>query len=113
MPKEIISEEEVPLPMVKKLLSQRAKESDEPLSFQQSITLEHASAFSKIAPAASVKLVERLMKNYEISRAQAVQLVNISPVTPEELKTILDVRTARLTEEQVNEIIDLIAKSLS
>ncbi|TFF96979.1 hypothetical protein EU546_00065 [Candidatus Thorarchaeota archaeon] len=113
MPKEIISEEEIPLPMVKKLLSQRAKESEEPLSFQQSITLEHASAFSKIAPVASIKLVERLMKNYEISRAQAVQLVNVGPVTAEELKTIIDVRGAGLDEEKINEIIDLIAKSLS
>ncbi len=113
MPKEIISEEEIPLPVVKKLLGQRQKESGEPLSFQQSITLEHASTFSKMAPAASVKLVERLMKSYDIPRPQAVQLVNIAPVTAEELKSILDVRATSLNEEQIIEIIDLIAKNVS
>jgi DNA-directed RNA polymerase subunit F len=113
MPKEIISEEEIPLPIVKKLLSQRAKESEEPLSFQQSITLEHASAFSKMPPAASLKLVEKLMKSYDIPRAQAVQLVNIAPETAEELRTILDVRATSLTEEQIIEIVDLVAKSKS
>jgi len=111
MPKEIISEEEITLPQVKKILTQRGKEGE--LSFQQSITLEHASAFSKMAPAASMKLVERLMKNYELSRAQAVQIVNIAPVNPEELKTILGSRTTDLTDEQLIEIVDIIINKRS
>jgi len=76
MPKEIISEEEITLSQVKKVLTQRGKEGE--LSFQQSITLEHASSFSKMAPAVSAKVVEKLMKNYKLSRSQAVQVVNIS-----------------------------------
>lgn len=111
MPKEIISEEEVTLPQVKKLLAQRSKEGE--LSFQQSITLEHASSFSKMAPAVSVKLVERLLKNYEISRSQAVQIVNIAPITVEELRTIIDARSSSLTDEQLIEIVDLVIKSRS
>ena len=111
MPKEIISEEEVTLPQVKKLLAQRSKEGE--LSFQQSITLEHASSFSKMAPAVSVKLVERLLKNYEISRSQAVQIVNIAPITVEELRTIIDARSSNLTDEQLIEIVDLVIKSRS
>ncbi|OLS30256.1 MAG: hypothetical protein ThorAB25_11050 [Candidatus Thorarchaeota archaeon AB_25] len=111
MPKEIISEEEVTLPQVKKLLAQRSKEGE--LSFQQSITLEHASTFSRLAPAASTKLVDRLLKKYEVSRAQAVQIVNIAPTTVEELKSILDARSANLTDEQMIEIVDLVIKSRS
>ncbi len=111
MPREIISEEEVTLPMVKKILSKRSKEGE--LSFQQTITLEHASFFSKMAPAVSVKLVERLIKGYEITRAQAVQIVNIAPTTLEEIRTILDARSTELTEEQLIEIVDLVLKSRS
>ena len=111
MPKEIIREEEVTLPQVKKLLAQRSKEGE--LSFQQSITLEHASAFSRMAPAASNKLVERLIKKYEISRAQAVQIVNIAPITVEELRSILDARSTNLTDEQMIEIVDLVIKNRS
>ena len=111
MPKEIISEEEITLPQVKKVLTQRAKEGE--LSFQQSITLEHASAFSKMAPAVSVKLVEKLMKDYNLSRPQAVQIVNIAPINPEELKTIIDTRSSDLTDEVLIEIVDLIISKRS
>ncbi|TFG32218.1 hypothetical protein EU527_10650 [Candidatus Thorarchaeota archaeon] len=111
MPKEVISEEEVPLPLVKKMLAQRGKEGE--LSFQQSITLEHATAFSKMAPAVSVKVMEKLMKTYNLSRAQSVQIVSIAPVTIEELKSVLDTRSTSLTDEQLTEIVDLIIKSVS
>ncbi|MFW9850427.1 MAG: hypothetical protein ACFFF4_14940 [Candidatus Thorarchaeota archaeon] len=111
MPKEIVGEEEVTLPQVKKLLSKRGKESE--LSFQQSITLEHASTFAKMAPAVAAKLVDRLMKNYELSRFQAVQIVNIAPVNVEELRTILDTRSSDLTEEQLAEIVEIIESNRS
>lgn len=111
MPKEIISEEEITLPQVKKILTQRAKEGE--LSFQQSITLEHATSFAKMAPAVSAKLVEKLITNYEISRSQAVQIVNIAPTTIEELKSIFDTRSANLTDEKLLEIVDLIIKNKS
>jgi DNA-directed RNA polymerase subunit F len=111
MPREIIKEEEVTLPQVKKILTKRAKEGE--LSFQQSITLEHASTFSKMAPAVSAKLVERLIKKYDLSRAQAVQIINIAPASVEEIKTIIDTRSTDLTDEQIMEIADLVLKSRS
>ena len=111
MPKEIISEEEVTLPQVKKLLAQRGKEGE--LSFQQSITLEHASSFSRMAPAVSVKVVEKILKSYDLNRSQAVQIVNIAPTTIEELKSILSSRSTSLTDEQLIEIVDLIIKNRS
>jgi len=111
MPKEIISEEEITLPQVKKVLTQRGKEGE--LSFQQSITLEHASTFSKMAPAVSIKIVEKLMKDYNLTRSQAVQIVNIAPTNPEEMKTILDARSSSLTDEQIIEIVDLIISKRS
>ena len=111
MPKEIISEKEVTLPQVKKLLAQRGKEGE--LSFQQSITHEHASAFSRMAPAVSVKVVEKLIKSYDLNRSQAVQIVNIAPITVEELKSILSSRSTNLTDEQMIEIVDLVIKNKS
>lgn len=111
MPKEIISEEEVTLPRVKKLLSQRSKEGE--LSFQQNITLEHASSFSKMAPAVADKLVERLIKTFGVTRGQAVQVVNIAPTTVEELRTILDARSTDLSDEQITEIVDIVKKTTS
>jgi DNA-directed RNA polymerase subunit F len=59
------------------------------------------------------KLVERLLKNYAITRAQAVQVANIAPTTEEELRTILGTRTTDLTDEQISEIVAIIIKSRS
>jgi len=111
MPKEIISEEEITLPQVKKILTQRGKEGE--LSFQQSITLEHATVFSRMAPAVSIKLVEKLISSYDISRSQAVQIVNIAPTTIEELKSVYDTKMTNLTDEKLMEIVDLIVKNRS
>ncbi|MDH4214535.1 MAG: RNA polymerase Rpb4 family protein [Candidatus Thorarchaeota archaeon] len=111
MPKEIISEEEITLPQVKKILTQRGKEGE--LSFQQSITLEHATVFSRMAPAVSIKLVEKLISSYDISRSQAVQIVNIAPTTIEELKSVYDTKMTNLTDEKLLEIVDLIVKNRS
>ncbi len=111
MPKEIISQEEIPLPQVKKILSKRAKEGE--LSFQQTITLEHASTFSKMAPAVAAKLVERLIKKFEMGRALAVQIVNIAPTTEEELKTILGSEASKFSDENLIEIIDMVMKARS
>ncbi|MHA1771260.1 MAG: RNA polymerase Rpb4 family protein [Candidatus Thorarchaeota archaeon] len=111
MPKEIVSQEEIPLPQVKKILSKRSKEGD--LSFQQSITLEHAAAFSKMAPAVAAKLVTRLMTKFELNRGIAVQIVNIAPTTEEELKVILGSQASKFTDEKIIEIIDMVMKARS
>jgi len=111
MPKEIVGEEEITLPQVKKLLAKRGKDGE--LSFQQTITHEHASTFSKMAPAVAGKVVARLMKNYSLTRFQAVQIVNIAPTNVEEIKTILDTKSSNLTEEQMIEIAEIIANSRS
>ena len=111
MPREVLAEEEITLPQVKKILAKRAKEGE--LSFQQTITLEHASSFSKMAPAVSKKFVERLIKKYSVKRVKAVQVANIAPTTKEEMRTILDARSTDLTDEQLIEIVDLVLKSRS
>ena len=96
MPKEIVDQKEITLAQVKKLLTGRKKEGE--LSFQQKITLDHASTFARMTPAVSEKLVDKLVSTYDISRSLAVQVVNIAPTTIEELKTILDPRNTDLTE---------------
>ncbi len=111
MPKEIISQEEIPLPQVKKILSKRAKEGD--LSFQQTITLEHATTFSKMAPAVAMKLLERLMRKFDLPRVIAVQVVNIAPTTVEELRTIVSHPDITLTSEQLEEIVEIVKKARS
>lgn len=62
-------------------------------------------------PAVATKVIEKLMKSYNITRSLAVQVVNIAPVTPEEMRTILDARSSSVTDEQIAEIVDMVEKS--
>lgn len=66
-----------------------------------------------MAPAVSVKVVEKILKSYDLNRSQAVQIVNIAPITVEELKSVLSSRSTSLTDEQMIEIVDLVIKSRS
>jgi DNA-directed RNA polymerase subunit F len=61
----------------------------------------------------ATKLVERLLKSYSVTRAQAVQIVNVAPITTEELKSILDTKSSSFTDEQMIEIVDLVIKNRS
>ena len=66
-----------------------------------------------MAHAVSVKVVEKLISGYGISRSQAVQIVNIAPTTIEELKSVYDTKMTNLTDDKLMEIVDLIVKNRS
>jgi DNA-directed RNA polymerase subunit F len=71
MPREIIKEEEVPLPQVKKLLEQRQKDGE--LSYLQRLTYDYTVKFSKLSPDKAEVLLKRL-KEEGISPTAACQI---------------------------------------
>ncbi|MGC8936842.1 MAG: RNA polymerase Rpb4 family protein [Candidatus Methanomethylicaceae archaeon] len=85
MPREIVKEEVLTLPQVKKLLEQREKEGE--LSYLQRLTYDYAVKLSKLSPEKAEELLSRL-KSEGIPSAIAAQIVNIMPKTVDELRTI-------------------------
>ncbi|HDI07605.1 MAG TPA: RNA polymerase Rpb4 [Candidatus Bathyarchaeota archaeon] len=74
------------LPEVKKLL----ESIDESMLDQfQRRTLDYLSKFSKIEPENAAKVVEKLVKEFELTPEEAVQIVNCMPRTVEELRIFL------------------------
>lgn len=104
MPSEVTDRREVSLPQVKKILRKRKKQGE--LSFQQTITMEHAKLFSKMAPAVARDFIKRMEGKYELDRSTAVQIANIAPTSLEELRSILGKHYTGLTEEEMIEIVD-------
>ncbi len=98
MPKKT-AEKEVTIPEVKRIL-----ESTENLSQFQLRALEYAKKFSKPDADKAEALVGRLISEFDITRGDAVQIVNCMPKTVEELRVFFAaskrkiVLTSRLEE---------------
>ncbi len=115
LPKSVLKSEELPLPIVKKILSKRAKESKmSDLMYQQRVALEYANRFSKMSPSNAAKVLEKLMKKYGLSRTLAVQIINIAPRIVDELRILFAIDpSVSLTTEQMEEIVELVQKNVT
>lgn len=86
MEKELLKEKFLTIPQVKKLLEAIGEEN---LDQFQRRTLDYASKFSKIDADTAEKLVEKLVKDFELEEAEAVQIVNCMPTSVDELRVFL------------------------
>ena len=82
MPIKIVESKPIPVSKVKAVLSSMNRE----LNQLQKKTLEYSQIFSKIEDENAEKLVERLVKEFELELAEAVQIVNCMPESIEELR---------------------------
>mgnify|MGYP000495220521 CR=1 FL=1 len=87
MPKEVVKEEEISLPKVRKILEMRQEMGE--LSHVQKVTLDHVAKLSRLSEEKADALVEQLTSKASLPRSLAVQVVNIMPKTVDELRTIL------------------------
>ncbi|MEM4699365.1 MAG: RNA polymerase Rpb4 family protein [Candidatus Nezhaarchaeales archaeon] len=90
---------EVTFAKAKEILEEVKEKCGELKHFQQ-ITLDYLMKFSKLPADKAEELVDKLCERFKLSRAVAVQVVNIMPSSNEELRQIL-IREGRvfLTEE--------------
>lgn len=86
MEKELLREKFLTIPQVKKLLEAIGEEN---LDQFQRRTLDYASKFSKLGAETAEKLVEKLIKDFELEEAEAVQIVNCMPSSVDELRVFL------------------------
>ncbi len=105
MPREIIKEEEVTLPQVKKLLEQRTTEGE--LSYLQRLTYEYTVKFSRLGPEKAEELFKRL-KEDGISASVASQIVNILPTSVDELRTIFAGESKPVLPSELEKVLSVI-----
>ena len=80
------NEKRLTLPQVKRVLE---KIGEENLDQFQRRTLDYVNKFSKVDAKAAEKLVKKLMKEFGLEEAEAVQVVNCMPETVDELRVFL------------------------
>jgi DNA-directed RNA polymerase subunit F len=86
MGKRELSENRLTLPQVKKVLEAIGEEN---LDQFQRRTLDYVNKFSKVDAKAAEKLLKKLMKEFDLDEAEAVQVVNCMPETVDELRVFL------------------------
>ena len=86
MEKRETSENRLMLPQVKKVLENIGEEN---LDQFQRRTLDYVNKFSKLDAKTAEKLLKRLVKEFVIEEAEAVQIINCMPETVDELRVFL------------------------
>ncbi len=101
----VAEKREITVAEARKLLMDKAEELD-PL---QRRVLEYTIRFSKLDSESAKELTEKLMKEADIDRGLAVQMVNAMPETIPEIRTFLG-RQRIIAEDTLNKILDIIDK---
>jgi DNA-directed RNA polymerase subunit F len=86
MSKREIGEKRLALPQVKKVLEALGEEN---LDQFQRRTLDYVNKFSKLDADAVDRLLEKLVKEFDLDELEAVQVVNCMPETVDELRVFL------------------------
>jgi DNA-directed RNA polymerase subunit F len=86
MGKRELSENRLALPQVKKVLEAVGEEN---LDQFQRRTLDYVKKFSKVDAKTAEKLLGKLVKEFGLEEAEAVQVVNCMPETVDELRVFL------------------------
>ena len=86
MEKRELSENRLTLPQVKKVLEEIGEEN---LDQFQRRTLDYVNKFSKVDAKTAEKLLEKLVKEFDLDEAEAIQVVNCMPETVDELRVFL------------------------
>jgi len=105
MAKKAITEKNLTIPQVKKLLVSLGEEN---LDQFQRRTLDYASKFSKVDAEASEKLMEKLVEKFGLEEEEVIQVVNCMPKSVEELRVFLSGGRKIIETSKLEAIVNLL-----
>ena len=106
----VINTEPVGMPEAKRIMS--AIEADRELTYEQKLALEHLNKFTNLEPAKAKKLLEEVSEVLRMSDETKIQILNLLPKTPDELRMIFTRENFSLKENEIKKILEIIKKYL-
>jgi DNA-directed RNA polymerase subunit F len=91
VPEKIAGKKEIAIAEAKQILEKLEK-----LNPFQARTLKYTNKFAKVDPSKANELVERLIKEFEIERKDAIEVVNCMPTSVEEMRAFFSTGRKRL-----------------
>lgn len=106
--KETLSEQVVPISIVRKILKKRKSED---MIYEQKIALEHAEKFTKLKTTDAEQLIGELKElGFRVRDDTIVKISDVLPADETELKAIMLRSGTQLKKEQAQKILDTVAK---
>ncbi|MBU5575268.1 MAG: RNA polymerase Rpb4 family protein [Candidatus Aenigmatarchaeota archaeon] len=105
----IIEAKPITMGEAKEIMTKVEKNKKE-LTYEQKLALEHLKKFTKLNEAESIKLLEEINSFIRLSPEIAIQIVNILPKSPDELRLITSRESFILKEEEITKILEIIKK---
>lgn len=113
--KEVLSEEMLTLSEVKGMLHEimedRLKDEDE-LGYELRKAINHAEMFSKTSPERARNLVNKLLELEKMKPEIAIRLADVMPQTRDELRSLYAKERFTLTEEELDEMLNLVEEAM-
>jgi len=111
--KQVISEEIMTLGEVRELLEQIKKErekEDKELGYELRKAITHAETFFRLDAKKSRELMNELLKLEKMKPEIAVRIVDILPMSYDEIRSIYAKERYTLSENELKQILELVAK---
>ncbi|MHA1519730.1 MAG: hypothetical protein ACTSRK_06060 [Promethearchaeota archaeon] len=93
MVKKILEETKISIPEVKEILDEvyiRMEKLNTPIDPFTEATFEYCHNFSKMPAKVARSVIEMLKQEYEMDDSHAIQIVNIDPNYPQEVRAIIE-----------------------
>ena len=89
-----------------------SQEKDKELTYEQKLALEHLNKFTVLDASAAKKLLEEVSGVLRMSDETKIQILNLLPKTPDELRMIFTRENFSLKENEIKKILEIIKKYL-
>ena len=106
----IIDTKPVGMPEAKDIMT--SHENDKELTYEQKLALEHLNKFTVLDASEAKKLLEEISDVLRMSEETKVQILNLLPKTPDELRMIFTRENFSLQETEIKKILEIIKKYL-
>jgi DNA-directed RNA polymerase subunit F len=112
--KETVDEEFLTVSEAKGLLAdvegERAVDEDRELRYELARAIEHTNRFAVLEPEESVELIEELAALETVDEAVAFKITDLLPQSRTELRAVFAQERYALDGEELDEILDVVAK---
>jgi DNA-directed RNA polymerase subunit F len=89
-----------------------SQEKDKELTYEQKLALEHLNKFTVLDAAEAKKLLDEVSGVLRMSDETKIQILNLLPKTPDELRMIFTRENFSLKENEIKKILEIVKKHL-
>jgi DNA-directed RNA polymerase subunit F len=107
---EILKTRPVPMGMADAVMSKKGKDTEKELGYEQNLAVEHLTKFTRLDAKNAEKLMEEINSVLRMGAETLVQIVNVMPKNPDEVRMIFAREKFSLKEDEVAKILEIVKK---